>query len=224
VAGGLVGDPRQFSAVGRGGMLAHLIDTCGAIELDQVHRFTNQWEREASLRLRSGDPGVLVEYDRQGRLHNGTRHDMETSILDAWSQARSRGESVALMANTIDTVTRLNQAAQQARIRNGELDPTTPGLDVDRQRLLVGDEVVTRRNDRALRTDRGAMVKNRDHWTIGTIHPDRSVTLTGRTGTVTRPAPRRHTNGQSRDLYPDDPRTQRQPRLRRRRRLVRRVG
>jgi hypothetical protein len=56
---------------------------------------------------------------------------METGILDAWSQARRRGESVALMANTIDTVTRLNQAAQQTRIRSGELDPDAPGLDVD---------------------------------------------------------------------------------------------
>jgi ATP-dependent exoDNAse (exonuclease V) alpha subunit len=53
---------------------------------------------------------------------------------------------------------------------------------------LVGDEVVTRRNDRTLRTDRGVMVKNRDHWTIETIHDDRSVTLTGRTGTVRAPA------------------------------------
>ena len=179
----LVGDPRQFSAVGRGGMFAHLIDTYGAIELDQVHRFANRWEREASLRLRNGDPDVLDEYDRHGRLHDGTRHDMETEILKAWSEARSRGESVALMANTLDTVTRLNQAAQQTRIRNGELDPTAPGLSVGEQRLFVGDEVVTRRNDRTLRTDRGVMVKNRDHWTIETIHDDRTMSLTGRTGT-----------------------------------------
>jgi conjugative relaxase-like TrwC/TraI family protein len=184
----LVGDPRQFSAVGRGGMFAHLIDTYGAIELDQVHRFASRWEREASLRLRNGDPRVLVEYERRGRLHDGTRSGMETGILDAWSQARSRGESVALMANTIDTVTRLNHLAQQIRIRNGELDPGAPGLDVDGQRLLVGDEVVARRNDRTLRTDRGVMVKNRDHWTIETIHTDKTLTIIGRTGTIPVPA------------------------------------
>jgi hypothetical protein len=113
---------------------------------------------------------------------------METGILDAWFEARRRGEAVALMANTVDTVTRLNQAAQQTRMRNGELDPDAPGLDVDGQRLLVDDEVVTRRNDRTLRTDRGVMVKNRDHWTIQAIHADRSVSLTGRTGTVRTPA------------------------------------
>jgi hypothetical protein len=92
------------------------------------------------------------------------------------------------MANTVDTVIRLNHLAQQIRIRNGELDPTTLGLEVGGQRLLVGDEVATRRNDRTLRTDRGVMVKNRDHWTIETIHDEGAVTLTGRTGTIRVPA------------------------------------
>ena len=134
------------------------------------------------------DPGVLVDYDRRGRLHDGSHDQMETEILGAWFEARRRGESVALMANTVDTVTRLNQAAQQARIRNGELDSHAPGLDVDGQRLLVGDDVVTRRDDRTLRTDRGVMVKNRDPWTVETIHADGTVSPTARTGPVQLPA------------------------------------
>jgi hypothetical protein len=113
---------------------------------------------------------------------------MEAGILDTWSQARRRGETVALMANRVDTVARLNQLAQQTRIRNGELDPTGPNLRIGDQRVLAGDEVVTRRNDRTLRTDRGLIVKNRDHWTVETILSDRSVTLVGRTGTVLLPA------------------------------------
>ncbi|HZJ48508.1 MAG TPA: hypothetical protein VFD97_05680, partial [Acidimicrobiia bacterium] len=40
---------------------------------------------------------------------------------------------------------------------------------------------------RTLRTDRGLMIKNRDHWTIETIHPDHGATLTGRTGTIQLP-------------------------------------
>ena len=91
----LVGDPRQFGAVGRGGMFAHLIDLYGATELDQVHRFTHEWERSASLRLRAGDPTVLAEYERQGRLHGGTDEQMEAEIIDAWQRARHGGETVA---------------------------------------------------------------------------------------------------------------------------------
>ena len=183
----LVGDPRQFSAVGRGGMFAHLVDSYGAVELDQVHRFRHHWERQASLRLRGGDPGVLVEYEQRGRLHGGTFDEMEAEVITAWQQARRRGDSVALMAHSTDTVTRLNRLAQHTRIRMGELDADAPSMRVGEKWLLMGDEVVTRRNDRTVRTDRGLMVKNRDHWTITTIHPDRSVTISGRTGTVWLP-------------------------------------
>ena len=183
----LVGDPRQFSAVGRGGMFAHLVDSYGGIELDQVHRFRHHWERQASLRLRTGDPGVLAEYETRGRLHDGTRDQMEAEVITTWQQARGQGESVALMANTTDTVDRLNRLAQHTRIMLGELDANAPSMRVGEEWMLVGDEVVTRRNDRTLQTDRGLMVKNRDHWTIETIHPDHSATLTGRTGTIQLP-------------------------------------
>ena len=184
----LIGDPRQFSAVGRGGMFVHLVDTCGAVELDLVHRFRNHWERTASLRLRDGDPAVLTEYERRGRLRAGTPKQMEADVIDAWQHAYRRGETVALMANSTDTVDRLNRRAQHTRIEVGDLDPTAPRLHAGDERMLMGDEVVTRRNDRSLRTDRGLMVKNRDHWIITNIHPDHSVSLSGRTGTVRLPA------------------------------------
>jgi len=184
----LVGDPRQFSAVGRGGMFGHLVDSHGGIELDQVHRFHHHWERQASLRLRTGDPNVLTEYETRGRLHGGRFEEMEAEIITAWEQARRRGETVALMANSTDTVARLNRLAQHTRTMTGELDANAPSMRIGDGWILEGDEVVTRRNDRTLRTDRGLMIKNRDHWTITTIHPDHSVTLTGRTGTIRLPA------------------------------------
>ncbi|HSM45235.1 MAG TPA: AAA family ATPase, partial [Acidimicrobiia bacterium] len=185
----LVGDPRQFAAVGRGGLFAHLVDKFGAVELDQIHRFQHQWERQASLHLRTGDPSVLTEYDRHGRIHDGPPERMQSEVIAAWKEARGRGETVALMANTTDTVHRLNELAQQTRIEAGELDPSQRGLQVgDHQRLLVGDEVVTRRNDRRLRTHLGIMVKNRNHWTVNAIHHDGSVTATGPSGKIRLPA------------------------------------
>lgn len=184
----LVGDTRQFSAVGRGGIFAHLVDKFGAVELDQVHRFQHQWERQASLRLRTGDPGVLAEYERYGRIHDGPLEQIEKDIMTTWKEARNRGEKVALMANTTETVNRLNQLAQQARIDAGELDRSGRGLRMGDQRLLVGDEVVTRRNDRRLRTNLGIMVKNRNHWTVTALHRDGSATITGPTGRIRLPA------------------------------------
>jgi ATP-dependent exoDNAse (exonuclease V) alpha subunit len=184
----LVGDPRQFSAVGRGGMFGHLVDNLGAVELDRIHRFQQNWERQASLLLRNGDPAALTQYERHGRLHGGTVGQMESEIIDAWHKARSQGQTVALMANSTETVTRLNQLAQHTRLAANELNPKGSRLRVGEYSLLVGDEVVTRRNNRTLRTDQGLMVKNRDHWTITAIHDDRSVTVTGRTGSIRLPA------------------------------------
>ena len=92
------------------------------------------------------------------------------------------------MANNTETVDHLNQLAQQTRIQAGEVDPTTPRRRVGDMSLLIGDEVVTRRNDRRLRTDQGLMVKNRDHWTITNIHRDGGITISGRTGSIRLPA------------------------------------
>ena len=184
----LVGDPMQFSAVGRGGMFNHLIDTHGAIELDQVHRFSNDWEREASLRLRSGDASVADVYDLHGRLHGGTATRMDRAALDAWEAARQRGETVLLAAPTNETVARLNHAAQQRRIAAAEIDTGGRTLDAGGYRFWAGDEITTRRNHRQLHTDRGLMIRNRDQWTIDTVHRNGDLTVHGRSGAIRLPA------------------------------------
>ncbi len=165
----LIGDPLQFSAVGRGGMFAHLIDTYGAIELDQVHRFANEWERAASLSLRSGDQTIADVYDQHGRIHGGTATRMETEALDAWSTARRHGQSVLLSAPSNDTVHQLNLAAQQRRIHDGEINPRSRSVEAGGYQIHLGDEIVTRHNDRRILTDRGLMVRNRDTWTVTNI-------------------------------------------------------
>jgi hypothetical protein len=184
----LVGDPVQFSAVGRGGMYQHLIDTHGAIELDRVHRFSSDWEADASVRLRRGDPGVAYEYDLQGRLHGGTTARMRTEALDGWWAARQAGESVVLAAPTNETVAELNRAAQQRRIDSGDLDTRHRHVDAGGYRLWAGDEVATRHNDRQLTTDRGLMVRNRDQWVIDSVHRNGDLTVTGQQGSVRLPA------------------------------------
>lgn len=184
----LVGDPLQFSAVGRGGMFELLVDTHGAIELDSVHRFANAWERDASLRLRSGDTSVVALYDQHGRIHEGTSTRMEANALEGWDQARQHGESVLLCAPTNEAANRLNHAAQAIRTNRGELNPTGPRIEAQGQTILSGDEIVTRRNDRTLTTDHGAMVRNRDAWTVRQIHANGDLTAAGPNGTVRLPA------------------------------------
>jgi hypothetical protein len=184
----LVGDPLQFSAVGRSGMFGHLIDCYGAIELDRVHRFANEWERDASLRLRRGDTEVLDLYDDHGRIHGGTRRQMEQAVVAAWWEAQARGDSVAMMAPRNEIVVELNRRAQALRAQSGAIDPGGPSVEAGNYRLHVGDHVATRHNDRQLHTDRGLMVKNRDRWELDAVHPGGGLTVSGKTGTVRLPA------------------------------------
>jgi conjugative relaxase-like TrwC/TraI family protein len=185
----LVGDPMQFSAVGRSGMFGHIVDHCDhVICLDGVHRFHHTWERDASLRLRRGDDTVLDLYDHHRRIHGGIGTGPQRAVVRAWLHARERGETVAMMAPTTDSVIELNQAAQQRLVDAGRLNPDGPATVAGPYRLHVGDEIVTRRNHRDLLTDRGLMIKNRDHWTITNIEPGGGLTATGATGTVGLPS------------------------------------
>jgi len=184
----LVGDPFQFSAVGRGGMFGLFVDTFGAVELEHVHRFVNAWERDASLRLRRGDVTVAEEYEAHGRLHGGSVAQMEREVVAAWWAHRRAGESVLLMTPTNEVVERLNLRCQQTRINTGDLNAAGRRLTVGPYTMHVGDEIATRRNDRRLLTDRHEMVKNRAMWTVEQIGADGSLTVAGTAGTVRLPS------------------------------------
>lgn len=184
----LIGDPMQFSAVGRSGMFGHLVDTIGAVELDRVHRFDASWERDASLRLRRGDTDVVVLYDDHGRLHGGTSRQMALATVHAWRRAIEAGGTAAMMAPTREAVATLNEITQKLRVASGEIDTEGASVRVGSSRVHVGDLVATRRNERTLRTDQERMVKNRDRWTVEAVHRSGALTVAGTTGRVTLPA------------------------------------
>jgi hypothetical protein len=183
----LVGDPMQFSAVGRGGMFGLLVDTFGAIELERVHRFENEWERDASLRLRRGDITVAGLYEEHGRLHGGTVSQMERKCVDRWWELRSAGKPALLMTPTNEAAQRLNERCQQKRIAAGDVDGTGWGVQAGPYTVFLGDEIATRHNDRHLVTDRGVTVKNRARWTVEGIGNDGQLLVTGSAGTIELP-------------------------------------
>lgn len=182
-----VGDPMQFSAVGRGGMFGHLVDIFGGVELDRVHRFENEWERAASLHLRHGDTDVAALYDAHGRLHGGATIEMEHACVQRWWEYRDARMPSLLMATTNEAVERLNQQAQRQRIRRCDLDPDGPTTFAGRYTLRIGDEIATRKNDRTIRTDRRRAVTNRAAWTVTEIHRDGSISARGKDGHVDLP-------------------------------------
>jgi conjugative relaxase-like TrwC/TraI family protein len=179
----LVGDPLQFSAVGRGGMFDHLIEHApdgAAIEhLERVHRFAAEWGADASLRLRHGDVTALDDYDEHGRIHDAlTAADGRRQVVARWWEHRQARGDVVMLAATNESVTELNRAAQRLRLEAGEVVRPIHGVNLaDGARGLIGDEVQTRRNDRSLVTDTGITVKNRHRWIVDEVGGDGSLTV-----------------------------------------------
>jgi len=170
-------------------MFNELCDTTRSIELEELHRFTHVWEAATTLRLRAGDPTALDTYAAHGRIRAGTLDDHLDTIADTWTRCRDAGESLSIVTTRNEHVAAINTRIQQHRLDNGELDPTT-ATRIDDDWAMVDDVVVTRRNDRQLRTTAGEPVRNRERWTITHTSDDGELTVSriGGHGTITLPA------------------------------------
>jgi conjugative relaxase-like TrwC/TraI family protein len=173
----LAGDPRQLQAVGRGGLFAELCVNGRVEQLEQIHRFRHEWEAEASLQLRVGDPRGLDAYEAHGRIRAGTLEEHLAWIGERWIDNHHRGHPAALVASTNEHVDRLNAAVQTARITAGHLDPDTAVAIGGGEHACIGDLVATRRNDRRLVTTTGQPVRNREVWTVIDTGVDGSLTV-----------------------------------------------
>lgn len=159
-----VGDYRQLGSVDAGGLFRLLAHDAVSVELTGVWRFEADWEKEASLRLRSRDTDVLAEYDDHGRLHGGRQDEMVDAAFRQWVDARAARQSVVVMGDDHATVDALAMRVRAMRVHMGEVE--SGGVAVGEQVVGYGDEIVTLRNDRRLVTDNDRWVRNGDRWVI----------------------------------------------------------
>ncbi len=146
----LVGDPGQIGVInGPGGMLAALAHAGHGLELGQIHRFTSDWERQASLDLRRGDPAVLGVYGAYDRLHPCADGDTALDqVFTHWTRSRAAGQDALMLARTRLDVDALNTRARAAALATGQVHgPVTRAGERDWQ---AGDLLRTRRNNRRL--------------------------------------------------------------------------
>jgi len=172
----LVGDWAQLQAVQAGGAF-HLLaaDRGDAPELFDIHRFHNQWEKDASLLLRHGDVSAIEAYDQHGRIKEGDATDMREDAYQAWLGDLSSGLSSVLIAQDRDTVTDLNAKARTQRIYDGQVSPVGEAQLADGSRASKGDLIVTRLNQRRITAGRTGWVRNGDRWTVLAVNPDGSL-------------------------------------------------
>ncbi|TFC97705.1 hypothetical protein E3T28_11825 [Cryobacterium sinapicolor] len=174
----LLDDPAQLAAVESRGALRLIEQRVGASYLDQVHRFIDTDEAAASLLLRDGASAALDFYvtaDRtRGGIRGGIRQSMLEEIYVAWATDRMANRHSIMVAGTNDEV-----AALKAR-----------AVLHDGNRAGLNDVIVTRQNDRKLRSNHGKdFVANGDLWTIiDTEGGDLKVTSFRHGGVLTLPS------------------------------------
>ena len=186
----LVGDWAQLQSVTAGGAFSLLVhDRNDAPELVDVHRFVNEWEKAASLDLRHGRPEAIDTYADHDRITGGSTEAMIDAAYTAWHTDTLAGASTVLIADSNESVQALNQRARADLILDGTVNARREVALQGDARAGVGDTIITRKNDRRLRSPRG-WVRNGDRWTITDIRDDGSLTAhrTNSRGTVILPA------------------------------------
>ena len=183
----LVGDYAQLQSVDAGGAFAMIArDRADTPELVDVHRFTHAWEKTASLELRHGRTAAIDTYLAHERITGGDAESMTDSAYNAWRADRDAGLVSVLIAETHEDVTALNGRARADLILNKTLNPDREVELRDGTAVGVGDTIITRLNNRDLRTLAGRdWVRNGDMWTITAVGDDGTITIARDYGTGT---------------------------------------
>ncbi|WP_426320734.1 AAA family ATPase [Microbacterium sp. E-13] len=165
-----VGDTHQALPVGHAGAMSSAIRHANAaVELDTVHRFRDPDYAALTLRIRdAGDReralAVAAELAEHGHVDRVDHHDAARErMIDAYFEWHERGKRVTLVSGTNAEADAINEAIQQRRVDQGELDVRVVAWGLAQQRILVGDTVQTRRNDRL------TGVENRAQWIVRSI-------------------------------------------------------
>ncbi|MGY5210092.1 MobF family relaxase [Nocardia gipuzkoensis] len=172
-----IGDDQQLASVAAGGVMRDIAHTSDALSLTTVMRFADAGERAASLSVRDGDPAGLAFYADRDRIHVGTLGSVTEAAFAAWAADNAAGLDSLLLAPTRELVAELNARARARRLSR------TPLPDDAREVVLsdglaagVGDTIVTRRNNYAVRISSTDFVRNSYRWIVREVHPDGRIT------------------------------------------------
>jgi len=162
----VTGDHQQLAAVESGGAMRLVANHLGFTQLSVPVRFAEEWEREASLRLRLGDQTALEDYNEHGRITGASREEMFAQARQAYVAGRLAGGDMLLMAYTREDCRELSRQIRDDLVHLGLVDggPTaqlTFGAEVS-----AGDMIVCRKNDSRTRTDGDHTLANGDIFRV----------------------------------------------------------
>jgi conjugative relaxase-like TrwC/TraI family protein len=139
------GDTAQLGAVEAGGMFRLLAREVPAAQLHEVRRFDAAWERQASIRLRDGDPAAIAAYDRHGRIRGADYEAAYDRAASLWLADQLRGKDVLLLAGSNAEAADLSRRVQAKLTQLDTVGPPQAALS-DGNHAGVGDLVRARLN------------------------------------------------------------------------------
>ncbi len=173
----LVGDPQQLQSIEAGAAFRSIHERHGGVEIGEVRRQREDWQRDATRDLATGRTGDAIRaYDSQGMVHSAeTREQARDDLIDRWDRERQAlpDRSRIILTHTNDEVRALNEGVRERMRAAGDLGEDIH-LKVERgaRSFAAGDRVMF------LRNERGLGVKN---GTLGTIEQVSAQSMTVRT-------------------------------------------
>ena len=151
----LVGDTEQLQAIEAGAAFRAIVERVGSVEITQVVRQREAWQRDATKELATGRTGeALDRYEQAGMVQaSETRDEAMASLVAGWDAGRRQApqESRVMLASTRVDVAELNGLARERLRKSDELGPDHVVQTEEGERsLAVGDRVMFRRNERRL--------------------------------------------------------------------------
>jgi Ti-type conjugative transfer relaxase TraA len=161
----LVGDPQQLQAIEAGAAFRSIHERHGGVELGEVRRQREDWQRDATRDLANGRTGHALEaYRSRGMVHEAqTCEEARGNLIDRWDRERQAApeRSRIILTHTNDEVRALNEAARERMRAAGDLgDDVRLTVERGARNFASGDRVMF------LQNERGLGVKN---GTLGTI-------------------------------------------------------
>src|ERR1700752_459819 len=151
----LVGDIKQLQAIEAGAAFRSIHERHGGVEIGEVRRQREDWQRDATRDLATGRTGHALEaYRSHGMVHEAqTREQARGDLIERWDRDRQSapGRSRIILTHTNDEVRALNEAARERMRAASDLgDEVRLTVERGARDFASGDRVVFLQNARGL--------------------------------------------------------------------------
>jgi conjugative relaxase-like TrwC/TraI family protein len=155
-------DHQQLQAVENGGGASLITRIHGYVQLPEPVRFSEVWERSASLGLREGKVTALADYAEHGRIRAGTAEEILDAAAQHYVAHTLEGKDSLLIAPSHELRREACRRIRDDLQHLGLVARDGPSIEIaDGQRATIGDLLVCTENDHSVDAGEGKTLANK---------------------------------------------------------------